>query len=526
MALTARVTSPTGSFRDIPFENLDSDLSLENSRLAIQALKVNLFGGTVAGSGRVDFAAAGGPQYQAAYRLDRVDAAQLFTAAGRGEKISGRLTAEGELTARGSSRDDLRKNARVTANLHLQDGKLYRSGPATGDAGVTIPWSALDANLTLEEDILTIKEITAEAFGGTIAGSGRVDFTAAGGPRYQAAYRLDRVDAAQLFTAAGWGEKIGGQLTAEGELTAQGSTPGELKKTARAGAEIRLSEGMIPSPKTAGQENAHGIPLKELQARISFASNKLDIPSARVEAFDGVISGNGVADFGAPGGPVYSVSCRTESVDAEKFFRTLGVTKDITGLLTLQGELTARGDSGASLKKSVQGAVRIHLEKGAINKFHFLSEIFSILNVSQLLNFQLPDMVSVGMPYNRIDGNFSFHDGSVATSDLFMNSPSINVTLVGKADIVREEIDVTVGVQPLQTVGKFVSHIPVIGWVLTGGDRKFLVTYYEVKGNWDDPTVSAIPVTSLSRGVFNIFKRAFTLPDKMITDTGEVILKE
>jgi uncharacterized protein YhdP len=199
------------------------------------------------------------------------------------------------------------------------------------------------------------------------------------------------------------------------------------------------------------------------------------------------------------------------------------VTKDITGLLTLQGELTATGDSASALKKTVRGTAEVHLAKGVINKFHVLSKVFSILNVSQLLDFRLPDMVSTGMPYNRIDGNFSFNDGTVSTSDRHEQSV-INMTVVGKSDLVKEDIDLTIGVQPLQTIDKVVSRIPVIGWILTGGDRQFLVTYYEAKGKWDDPKVSAIPVKSLTRGVFNIFKRAFSLPEKLITEPGEVMM--
>jgi uncharacterized protein YhdP len=250
----------------------------------------------------------------------------------------------------------------------------------------------------------------------------------------------------------------------------------------------------------------------------------LDIPSLRIETFDGVLSGIGVVDFGAPDGPGYTVSCQMESVDAAKLFKTFGVTKDVSGRLTMHGELTARGNSGDALKKSLQGPVGIHLEKGVIKKYMFLSKVFSLLNVSQLLDFQLPDLVSSGMPYNRIDGSFDFQDGIAATKDLSMNSPSVNVTVVGSSDLVKQEIDLVVGVQPLQTVGKIISRIPVMGWILTGGDRKFLITYYEARGHWDDPTVTAIPFSSLSNGVLNIFKRAFSLPDKLFTEPGKVIL--
>ncbi len=524
MALKARVTAEAGTVRDIPIEKLDTELSLENNRLVVQTLNVGVFGGSVSGSGQADAAAAGGPVYQARYRLNHVDAVELLRAAGIKGYITGLLAAEGELTARGNNREELKKTASGSAEIHLREGGLYALLDTRGGAGVNIPYTALDASLSLKDETLTMQSVNAGVFGGTVSGNGRVDFAAVGGPMYQAHYRLDQIDASQLFRTAGGEGDITGLLTAGGELTARGTDPAELKKSARGSVEIELNDGMIRPAARAGQGAVREVPFKKLLARLSFERNVLDIKSARIDAFGGVIAGQGVADFSAPSGPSYRVGGRMESIDAAKFFGAFGVTREISGLLTLQGDLTARGDSASALKKTVRGTVGMHLAKGVINKFHVLSKVFSILNVSQLLSFRLPDMVSAGMPYNRIDGTFSFDDGTVSTSDLSISSPSINMTVVGKTDLVKEDMDLMIGVQPLQTVDKVVSRIPVVGWILTGGDRQFLVTYYEARGKWDDPKVSAIPVTSLTRGVFNIFKRAFSLPEKLITELGEAIM--
>jgi uncharacterized protein YhdP len=200
------------------------------------------------------------------------------------------------------------------------------------------------------------------------------------------------------------------------------------------------------------------------------------------------------------------------------------VTKELSGRLTLRAELTARGDTVPALEKTLQGSLEMHMENGVINKYLVLSRVFSLLNVSQLLEFKLPDMVSTGMPYNRIDVNISLQDGIATTRDLSIISPSLNISAVGTSDLVRKEIDLTIGVQPLQTVGKIVSRIPIIGWILTGGGKRLFVVYFDAKGPWDDPKVSTIEMTALPRGVFNIFKRAFKLPDTLFTEPGKVIL--
>jgi uncharacterized protein YhdP len=186
--------------------------------------------------------------------------------------------------------------------------------------------------------------------------------------------------------------------------------------------------------------------------------------------------------------------------------------------------LTARGDSMTELKRTLDGSVGMHMAKGVINRYTIFSKVFSILNVSQLLDFKLPDMVSTGMPYDRIDVNFTLLRGIASTSDLSLKSRSLDMTAVGKTDLVKEEIDLVIGVQPLQTVGRVVNRIPIFGWILAGGKKKFLVTYFKAKGGWSDPKVSAIPVSSLSRGVLNIFKRVYHLPDELITNPRGVMM--
>ncbi len=242
----------------------------------------------------------------------------------------------------------------------------------------------------------------------------------------------------------------------------------------------------------------------------------------------GVLGGKLVAKGRiAPGGEQgdrYDLTLDISRADAEKLFAALDISREVTGTLTLHGDLTARGNSLLDIKKSALGNVRLSMSDGKLRKFSTLSKVFSILNVSQLLKFKLPDMVSDGMPYSSIKGSLSVKDGIIATQDLFISSNAINVSIVGNADIVKEELNLTLGAQPLQTVDKIINRIPIVGWLLTGKDKDLITAYFEAKGKWSDPQVSAIPVKSIGKGILNIFIRTFQLPVKLFTDTGEVIL--
>jgi uncharacterized protein YhdP len=270
--------------------------------------------------------------------------------------------------------------------------------------------------------------------------------------------------------------------------------------------------------------NYKKLQFSRLNASLQQENGILYLLGGSVGIFDGQLTAKGRIAPGGEAGNRYDLTLDLVKADAEKLFTVLDISKEVTGSMTVHGNLTARGDTLLDIKKSALGNVKLQMRAGKLRKFNTLSKVFSILNVSQLLKFQLPDMVSGGMPYNNIAGSIAIKDGSISSQDMFISSDAINISVIGSADMVKEELDFTLGVQPLQTVDKIVNRIPVVGWLLTGKNKAFLTAYFEARGKWSDPQVTAIPVKSLGKGILNIFRRVFELPVKLFTDTGEVIL--
>jgi len=262
----------------------------------------------------------------------------------------------------------------------------------------------------------------------------------------------------------------------------------------------------------------------KLKAAVQQEKGTIYLQTLTAGMLGGKLAATGRIAPGGVQGDRFDLTFDISRADADKIFDALEISREVSGTLELHGNLTARGNTLLDIKKSALGNVRLSMYHGTLRKFNTLSKVFSILNVSQLLKFKLPDMVSGGMPYSSIKGNISVKDGLLATQDLFISSNAINISIVGSADIVKEELDLTLGVQPLQTVDKIVNRIPIVGWLLTGKDKDLLTAYFEAKGKWSDPQVSAIPVKSIGKGILHIFIRAFQLPVKLFTDTGEVIL--
>lgn len=268
------------------------------------------------------------------------------------------------------------------------------------------------------------------------------------------------------------------------------------------------------------------IPFEQLKGVVMLENKILYLQPLEASLAGGKLSGTARIDLGTSGPERrLQTSYKLENASAERLLRALDVKKqEVKGTVFLQGELTAKGETGTDIKRTALGSARLRIEDGSLRRFSTLSKIFSILNVSQLLKFQLPDMVSGGMPFNEITGSFAIKDGVISTNDLYVDSDAINLTLIGSVNLAKNEINATIGAKPLQTIDKVVSRIPIVGWILTGKDRSLITAYFEAKGKLDDPSVNAIPVKAMTKGVFEIFRRIFELPARLVTDTGEVIV--
>lgn len=263
---------------------------------------------------------------------------------------------------------------------------------------------------------------------------------------------------------------------------------------------------------------------EKLSATINTANRVIEIQPLEADIFGGKLTANGVITTNVTP-PRYQADFRLANAAAAEVIHYLTIDKkELTGELSLGGELSSRGETYDAMKRAVIGNITIHAHKGSIRQFPALSKVFSILNISQLFKLKLPDMVVDGMPYNDIKGTATVKDGNISTNDLFIASNAMNMSLVGHHDFINDNLDFTLGIQPLQTVDKVVSHIPIVGWILTGKEKALISAYFEIKGKSTAPHVSAIPVKAMGKGVLGIFKRLFQLPAKLVTDTGEVIL--
>ena len=193
----------------------------------------------------------------------------------------------------------------------------------------------------------------------------------------------------------------------------------------------------------------------------------------------------------------------------------------------LTGDFYLEGDPGGdTFWKHASGGLYFQVHNGTLRRFRGLAQVFSLLNVSQIFTGRLPDMDREGMPFNLLEGSAQVRNGVLQTDDLKITGEAMNMSLVGKQDLAGDTIDMVLGVMPLRTVDKVVSAIPIAGWVLAGEDRAVLTAYFRIEGESGNPSVTAVPVGSISNTVLGVFRRTFGLPEKLIRDLGSFLQTE
>jgi uncharacterized protein YhdP len=112
-----------------------------------------------------------------------------------------------------------------------------------------------------------------------------------------------------------------------------------------------------------------------------------------------------------------------------------------------------------------------------------------------------------GIGFQGMDGEFVLDDGVATTELMRIYGAALGLTAKGQIDFDEDAIDLAGVVVPAYSINNFLSKIPLLGTLLTGGEGEGLfAVVYTVEGPVDDPEVSVNPLSALTPGFLrNIF---------------------
>jgi len=195
----------------------------------------------------------------------------------------------------------------------------------------------------------------------------------------------------------------------------------------------------------------------------------------------------------------------------EQVLPCLGFAQDIIeGAFALEGRLTGTPDNWQ------EGMFDVHSAGGRILRMKLLSQIFSVVNVTDLfggiLQEEGSDFSRRGFPYSELVLKTHILDNELIIDEAVIRGQGLNLFARGSMDIPTLDMDFVVLVAPLKTIDAIVARIPLLGRVI-GGETATVVTFpVAVKGNINTPHVTLMPPSAVGEGIINIVKRTILLP--------------
>jgi len=215
------------------------------------------------------------------------------------------------------------------------------------------------------------------------------------------------------------------------------------------------------------------------------------------------------------------ISHNTIQVDLKPFVRgqelkpTLACLSDkrvITGRFDLDGTLSAEGKSD-QLLQSLQGKINFSAKDGRIYKATMLSKIFSLINVTGILQGGIPDLTKEGFGYRSFIIQGDIENGKIFLKQAVIDAPSMEMVGMGDIDLAKKKIDLQVLVAPLKTVDSVLRKIPLVRNI---SGRNLVAIPIKVTGHLENPEVSNLSPSAVGSGLLGIMERVLKSPVNLI----------
>lgn len=208
---------------------------------------------------------------------------------------------------------------------------------------------------------------------------------------------------------------------------------------------------------------------------------------------------------------------KVQGVPVQSFLKWFGVTNtEMTGRVNITGKLETIGKSDTERKQNLHGAFNLRIEEGTINRMRILVQILNLLDLSRWFTLQLPDLTKQGIRFRAITADFKVDKGVYVTENLVVDSSDLRMSGTGKIDVPNDEIDLVLAVRPFAGIESAFNQVPILGRGVAEIMNSFLVGSFNIKGRIDEPTITPMPLGTLSEmfwGVLGIPKSILTLGD-------------
>ncbi|MFJ3521697.1 AsmA family protein [Pseudomonas sp. NPDC090203] len=354
------------------------------------------------------------------------------------------LRAIGELHVRDLDKAPQLSGGLSIAQFNLRDflDSVGQPAPALGDGSLTK--LEMVTRLAASQNSVSLDDLTLKVDDSTFTGHVAVEDFAKQSLRLQLkadTFNADRYRPPQSeqSKAAGAARKSEVQSGEAQALAASGTTPLPNEPTQQAWSDARLlpierlRKLDVDADLNFGKLTIEKLPIQNAVLKTTALDGVVTVDSLRGDLYNGNFEVKGNLDV-RPDMPLAAVQTRITKVPVEHFIQSQGTTPPLRGLLNLNSNVTAKGNSQKALVESLNGTASFALNDGVLVNANLEQQLcrgISTLNRKTLSG----EPRGKDTPFQQLNGNLVFRNGVASNPDLKVRTPGLTVNGDGDIDL-------------------------------------------------------------------------------------------
>ena len=255
-----------------------------------------------------------------------------------------------------------------------------------------------------------------------------------------------------------------------------------------------------------------------LQADLHLSNQGILIQKAVIQGEHGRLETSGKIRFGAKPELTFSSKIQMADQPVQEILPLLSIDpKDLSGKLNLNGLFYTRAKDSKGLVAGTTGFAELGVKDAVVQHSSALISILDFLSIKKIFKNRPPDVSKEGLYFEDIGSQLTMDRGVIKTENLYLKGPVINVLVPrGEVDLRNKSVSFQILVQPWQVVDGIISHIPIIGYILTGDDKAFIAYQFVMEGPWKTAQPKYKPLKDLDQSVIGFFKRILLTPSRLL----------
>jgi AsmA protein len=207
----------------------------------------------------------------------------------------------------------------------------------------------------------------------------------------------------------------------------------------------RLKALDLQADLSLGQLTLDTLPIQNATLKAQGQGGLLTLETLSGGLYNGSVTSKGTLDV-RPAVPLLALQTRINRVPVEHFIKTRNPNPPLTGLLTLDSNLTGSGNSQKALVETLNGTASFALDNGVLvnaNLEQQLCKGIAVLNRKTLSG----EPRGKDTPFRQLKGSLVFRNGVASNQDLVVSIPGMTVKGNGDVDLRVLGMDYRVGVE-------------------------------------------------------------------------------